>query len=421
MTALTTARADNTGFGRTAGWLGLALTAAATVFAVAGCSMSTNSLNSNQTPTSGFPTDVTKNRTRTQATTASTQIALLLPLSATGQTAEIAKGLRQAAELALFDRNLPGVKLVVKDTAGTPEGARKAAEAAVASGAEIILGPLFAKSVTAIRPVTQAANIPVIAFSNDRSVAGNGVYLLSFQAHQDVTRVVSYAASQNKLRFAALIPDDTRGKRLLELFRASVAQTNGTIIALETYPPGANGMLEKAQKLFETVAEAETMGAPIDAVFVPGGPETLPTLGPIIKYTKVDVTRVKLIGTGSWDFSSLSRQKTFLGGWYPAPDPRGWASFSAKYAKTYSAAAPRIASFAYDAVSIAISLATSAQQGQRFTAARLTQASGFSGVDGLVRLRSDGLCDRGLAILQVDNNASMMIDPAPRVFGAPQG
>lgn len=348
-----------------------------------------------------------------------TKIALLLPISAEGQTAEIAKGLKQAGELALFDRDAPNVKLLVKDTAGTEDGARKAAEEAISEGAKVILGPLFARSVRAVAPLARTASVPVIAFSNDESVAGNGVYLLSFQAHQDVSRIVQFAISRGRLKFAALIPNDARGEALATLFRQAVEQSGGAVVALETYPPGTNGMLEQAQKLFETVAQAEEFGAPIDALFIPGGPEVLPTIAPILRYTKVDTNRVKLIGTGSWDFASLARHAPFIGGWFPAPDPRGWSNFASKYSQTYDAAPPRIATFAYDAVSIAVTLSASGNQGDRFNGQELAQRSGFAGTDGLVRFRSDGLTDRGLAILEVDEAGSRVVDPAPSTFAGP--
>ena len=47
--------------------------------------------------------------------------------------------------------------LVPKDTKGTPEGARAAAESAVHEGAELILGPLFAQEVEAVAPVARQA------------------------------------------------------------------------------------------------------------------------------------------------------------------------------------------------------------------------------------------------------------------------
>ncbi|MFZ2019766.1 MAG: ABC transporter substrate-binding protein, partial [Methyloceanibacter sp.] len=123
--------------------------------------------------------------------TGAVKVALLLPIGAGGSTQGIAKALKQAAELALFDFDNPNVVLVPKDTQGTPGGARAAAEAAVHEGAELILGPLFAQEVEAVAPVARQANIPVIAFSSDEKVAGGGVYLLSFLAGRDVPRIVS--------------------------------------------------------------------------------------------------------------------------------------------------------------------------------------------------------------------------------------
>ena len=40
----------------------------------------------------------------------------------------------------------------------------------------------------AVAPIARERGVPVIAFSTDRSVAGNGVYLLSFQPENEVKR-----------------------------------------------------------------------------------------------------------------------------------------------------------------------------------------------------------------------------------------
>src|SRR6185437_8490770 len=68
------------------------------------------------------------------------KIGLLVPLSAQGQAGVIGKSLKQAAELALFERDNPNLQLIVKDDKATPDGARLAAEDAIKSGASLILG-----------------------------------------------------------------------------------------------------------------------------------------------------------------------------------------------------------------------------------------------------------------------------------------
>ena len=108
------------------------------------------------------------------------KVGLLLPLSASTQTALVAKAMREAAELALFESRGAELQLVIKDDKGTEDGARAAATEAIGQGAEIILGPLFAKSVRAAAAVARKSSVPVIAFSNDPAVAGNGAFLIGF-------------------------------------------------------------------------------------------------------------------------------------------------------------------------------------------------------------------------------------------------
>ena len=345
------------------------------------------------------------------------KVALLVPLSAQGQPGIIGKSLKQAAELALFERDNPSLQLIVKDDKGTPEGARAAAEEATKAGAQLILGPLFAKSAAAVAPVAHQAHVPVIAFSTDRQVAGGGVYLLSFQPAPEVERVVAYAAQQGKRRFVALIPEDAFGKIVSATFTQAVSRAGGTIVALETYPPSANGVLEPMRKISAAIHAAEVDGPPVDALFLPGGQENVELVARLLPQADIDTERVKLIGTGGMDYPNAGREARLVGAWYPAPDPRGWSDFSQKFAKSYGQAPPRIASLAHDAVSLAIALSGGAD-GQRYSAAQLTRPTGFTGVDGAFRLLGDGGTDRVLAILEVQKFGAGIVD-AGSSLGSP--
>lgn len=340
------------------------------------------------------------------------KIAMLLPLAGFDQTAVVAKAMKQAGEMALFENDNPSVQLVVKDDKGTEEGARAAADEAIREGAEIILGPLLSRAVPGAAAVARPAGVPVIAFSNDRQVAGQGVYLMSFLAEPEVERVVSFAAAQGKRSFAALVPDDAYGRAIEPVFRDAVQRAGGMLATIELYPVQANGMVEPARRVVAAIKAAEEAGQPVDALFVPGGPDQLPQLGPLIAYSGIDTTRVKLIGTGAWEFPNIGRDAAFVGGWYPGPDPRGFSEFSQRFAKTFGSAPPRVASLAHDAVSMAISLSSS-PPGARFTAGNLTRPAGFAGIDGTVRFSASGLSERGLAVLEVQTFGSTIADPPP--------
>ncbi len=356
------------------------------------------------------------------------KVALLLPLTGNVNAAPVAKAMKQAGELALFDFDKPNVQLIPKDTHGNPEGARQAAQEAVKEGAELVIGPLFANEVSAVAPIAQAAHIPVLAFSSDRNVAGNGVYLMSFVAGADVPRMISYAVSQGKTRFAALFPQNDYGRLVQQAFERAVQENHGQVVMIKTFPPDANGMLPpvKEMSVLAKLPSAKKdpkdtqppmpMPPQIDAVFIPAGGDTLPSLAPLFPYYEMDTKNVKLMGLSGWDYTGAGKEPALLGGWFAAPDPKGWQGFTRRYVETYGDAPPRLASLAYDAVSLAISLSNN-PPAQRFAATELTRASGFQGVDGLFRLRPDGTSERGLAIMEVQKYGNQVIEPAPSSFG----
>jgi ABC-type branched-subunit amino acid transport system substrate-binding protein len=340
------------------------------------------------------------------------KVALLLPITASGSTPAVAKALKQAAELALFDFDNPNVSLVPKDTKGTPDGARLAAESAVQDGAELIIGPLFAQEVSGAAPVARQHGVPMIAFSSDEKVAGGGVYLLSFLAGRDVPRIVSFAMSRGKRNFAELVPQSAYGRIAEAAFARAVSSGGGQAAVRATFPSDdSNAMLGPVRQ----VANAIKSGQNVDALFLPAGREELPSLAPLLASAELSSARVQFIGTGQWDYPNIGGDRALVGGWYPAPDPKGWSSFVQRYSKTYGAAPPRIASLGYDAISLAVSLSQNVP-GQRYTTSQLTRPSGFSGVDGLFRLLSDGTSERGLAILEVREGGPQVIDPAPSSF-----
>lgn len=350
----------------------------------------------------------------------SIKVALMLPLSGGPQTAAIAKGLQQAAELALFERNTANLQLIAKDDKGTEEGARAAAEEAIKGGAELIVGPLFAKSVAAAAPVARQANVPIIAFSNDTRVAGQGVYLLSFLASQEIPRIVAHAVSQGRTRFAALLPEDASGKALEPLFNAAVERSGGTVVLVERYPVEVNGMVDPIGRMRDAIRGAAEAGAPIEALFLPGGADTLPLIGPLMPQSEFDGQGLKLIGTGGWDYPNAARERILQGGWFAAPDPRGWREFSERFAKTYKGMPPRLASLAYDAVGVAAALAAAGPKGSRYTQAHLTRSSGYTGIDGTFRFLPNGLSERSLAILEMQKFGASVVEGAPGVIGTPQ-
>ncbi len=344
--------------------------------------------------------------------TGSVKVALILPLTGTGQGAVAGQSLRNAAELAISEFQGADLAIAVKDDRGTAEGAREAATQAVQEGNELILGPLFAPTVSAAAQVARGAGKPLIAFSTDTSVAARGVYLLSFTPQPEVERVLDHAAAQGRKSFAALIPETTYGNVVEAEFREVAARRGFRVAAVERYPAGQPG---PAVARIASVVAGDAAQA--DAILLPDSGDGLAAVGAALAGAGFNPARVKPLGTGVWNDPRTSRLASLQGGWYAAPDSAGFASFAGRYRAKFGSEPTRIATLSYDAVSLAAALART-QGPQRFSETTLQTGSGFAGVDGTFRFKADGTNDRTLAVLELRNGATTIVSPAPRTLGS---
>ncbi|MBX6327086.1 MAG: penicillin-binding protein activator [Pseudolabrys sp.] len=344
----------------------------------------------------------------TQIGTGQVRVALILPLSAPGNAGVAAQSMKNAAEMALAEFKNPNIQLLVKDDAGNPQNAQAAAQQAIGEGAEIILGPLFAQSVSAVGVVARQRGIPVIAFSTDASVASRGVYLLSFLPETDVRRIVEYQISRGKRSFAALLPDNPYGTVVQAAFQQDVASHGGRVLALERYPADPNQLAGPVQRVAQVANQ-------VDTVFIPDGADAVPQVVRALIAAKVNFKRVQLAGTGLWDDPRIFSDAELQGGLYAAPESDGFRNFTARYRARYHQDPVRTATLAYDAVALVAALVKT-QGTQRFTEQVLTNASGFAGIDGVFRFRPDGTNERELAVLRVTPNGGQVVSPAPKAF-----
>jgi ABC-type branched-subunit amino acid transport system substrate-binding protein len=341
--------------------------------------------------------------------TGQVKAALILPLSAAGNAGVTAQSMRNAAELALAEFNAPDIQILVKDDGGNAAGAQQAAQQALAEGAEIILGPLFAHSVAPVGQLARTRGIPVIAFSTDSNVAARGVYLLSFLPEADVERLIGYAVQQRKRSFAAAIPDNAYGTVVEAAFKQSVARRGGRIVSLVRYPFDRAQLQAAVRPLAQAAGQA-------DAVFIPDTADTVPQVVQALAASGIDPRRVQLLGSGLWEDPQIFSNPQLDGAWYAGPDVTGFRNFSGRYRSRFGQDPVRTATLVYDAVALIAAL-TRTQGPRRFSTEVLTNSSGFTGIDGLFRFRPDGINQRGLAVMRVSPTGGQIISPAPRSFG----
>ncbi|HEY8948669.1 MAG TPA: penicillin-binding protein activator [Rhizomicrobium sp.] len=336
------------------------------------------------------------------------RVGLLLPFSnGSSQTRYLATAMMKAAQLALFDAGNPNIILISADEGSTPDSAANGARSLLAQGAEVIVGPLFSGSVSAVAPIAHDRAVPVIAFSTDVKTAGNGVYLLSFQPENEVHRTVAYAIQTGHKNFAALVPASAYGNHIADAVKADVAAMGGQVTDIERI-----GATAQATALHNIAASNP------DVLIVAAGGNTLRELAPALAESGIDRGKIKLMGTGLWDDPSIQKEAALEGGWFAAPAPDIDSSFNTKYKAAFGSSPPQLATLSYDAVSL-VALLSQGEAYHRFTDQALTDPNGFSGVDGIIRFNPDGTSERGLAILAVEPDGFRVVDPSPRTFEKP--
>jgi ABC-type branched-subunit amino acid transport system substrate-binding protein len=347
--------------------------------------------------------------TTTGSTGGGVKVGVILPLSAGGNAGIAGQSMRNAAEMALSEFNGANIQLVVKDDGGTAPGATQAATQALDEGAEIIVGPLFAHSVTSAKQVARLRGVPMISFSTDTNVASSGTYLLSFLPESDVDRIVSYAISQNKKSFVALFPSSAYGGVVEAEFNQVVAKRGGRVVLVEHYSEDRKNLAEMVKQ----VAQAAGRG---DALFIPDSGEGVGDVIHALATGGVNLKQFTVLGTGLWaDDQRITANNLLEGAWFAAPENAGYRGFAERYRARFHQDPVRQATLAYDAVAMVAALVKTQGQ-QRFTNDVLTNPSGFTGIDGVFRFRGDGSNQRGLAVMKVTSSGAQVIAPAPRNF-----
>jgi ABC-type branched-subunit amino acid transport system substrate-binding protein len=340
----------------------------------------------------------------------SVKVALVLPLSAGGQSSQIALQLKNAAELALQSYQGADLQLVVKDDQGTTEGGEAAASQAIAEGAQLIIGPLNAVSARGAAGPARRAGVPMITFTTDVSIATRGVYLIGFLPNADVERVIAYAASQGRRSVAGLIPDDAYGSLAEAAFRQSAATNNLRVQAIERYKSDLSDIQTPARNI-------AALGGQIDCVFLPDGGANAGRVAQALSVAGLDRGKVKLLGTGRWNDRAAYADPGLAGGWFPAPNPARVEEFNGKYRAAYGGDPVSLAILGFEAVYLAAALA--ARGGDKpFRDEVLLSRSGFLGNTGLFRFRADGISERSLSVMEIANGGAREVGPAAGQFPA---
>ncbi|WP_240700067.1 penicillin-binding protein activator [Sphingomonas gei] len=343
----------------------------------------------------GLPQDVQRHR-----------IALLVPLS--GPNAGVGRSLQNATQLAVLDTKSDALRITTYDTAA-PGGAAAAAAQAISDGNRLILGPLLAEEAREVAPIARRARVPVLSFSNDAGVAGNGTYILGYVPAQSIERVVNYAKRSGITEFAGLIPSGLYGERASTAFLRSVEDAGGKVNALETYD-GRPGSV--------ATAVAKIGRSPFQAVLVAGSADGAVVAAPLIR-RQASGKAARLLGTELWNTDSAIGGRTALSGaWFASVPDNYYRQYATKYRARFGAAPYRLSTLGYDAVLLTVRIVRDWKPGDEFPERRLVEREGFAGLDGAFRFGRDGVAERALEVQEIRGGTAATVSPAPPNFNA---
>ena len=339
----------------------------------------------------GLPQDLNRHR-----------VALLVPLS--GPNGDVGHSIENAATMALLDTNASNLRITTYDTAG---GAYTAAARAISDGNTLILGPLLGEDVGAVETRARLAHVPLISFSNDRSVAASDVFVMGVVPEQSIDRTIDYALAHGSKRFAAIVPSGEYGQRAEDELAARVRARGGVLVDTERYDRGSSGIVSATNRLkakggYDTVLIAD--GARLSAIAA----GTLKKAGDPLP---------RLLGTELWSGEEdVARSASLRGAWFAAVSDSRWGRFSASYKTRFGTQPYRVASLGYDAVLLTLRIARDWTPGRDFPITKLHDPSGFLGIDGAFRFQPNGVAERAMEVRQVGAGTVSVVSPAPSQF-----
>lgn len=384
----------------------------------------------------------------TDASDTINRMAVLLPL--TGQNADAGRAIRTSVEMAILQNAPKNISVSFHDTAND---AATAIKDATASGAQVIIGPLFAGNTRMLRDA-KSSDIAAFSFTSDATAVGNGVISVSLMPANGIESIIGEMSSDGVKRFIILAPDNASGKLMAGATQRGAEIYGPTNVGIFYYTPGdadaikdtaATASMNTARTAANTrareiladiltnerltaiersslnmqldkISKSDILGpAPYDAVLFLGDSADTKKLASFLRYYGIGARDAKFYGTAVWDNTDIASDLTMSGAKYAALPPMN-ENFINVYEMMSGASPTRLASFGYDAANMAIGMIYS----NKSHASYLLDPSGYIGTNGLVRLRSNGGNERAMRIMQTNGTGTPQeVRPAPQNFITP--
>jgi len=355
----------------------------------------------------------------------------------------------------------PSVRLIVRDSAGSPARAAAAVEELAAIDEVVaILGPLLAAEAEAAARAAETAGVPLLTLTSREDVAAEreGVFRLRTTPDDEVSFLVDHAVDElGAERFAVLYPADTYGRGMRDRFWEAVEARGGYMVAASGYAPDATDFAKPIRSMIgyalltplerEAVAEREAAlkrarrlppeeavgvrevilgmlgpgGEPLppivdfDALFIPDAHDKVVLIAPQLAFH--DVSGVRLLGSSGWVHEDLTKvgrgdvRRAVMAALFHPESPYPFvAEFVEGFGAHFDAVPDVFAASAYDAANLVLVQLAAGHDARDPIAKGISSVRGYPGASGVTSFLPDGNARKRPFLLGVQGRRLVALD-----------
>ena len=362
------------------------------------------------------------------------KVGVMLPL--TGKNKEIGNMILNAIEMAVFQNENNNLQLLIKDTQGEPDIAKKTFIELVDDQVNLIIGPLFSKTLAAIQGLTEINNVNILALTNNKNLARQGSWVFGIDPQAQTKEALQVVFDQGAKKIAALLPKNAYGLLLFDTISDFSEENLVEIDRIEFYELSIESQRDASKKIstgfdkyqdylnklkdeeLNITSDAEsdvysTVEKPFDSVFIAASGQNLTVLSSQLQYNNVDPSLVQYLGISSWEDKRILNEPALEGGIFITTSQLYQKKVKTIYQNSFNKEMPKIAMIAYDILALISSISI---DNNKIDIEETINSEGYLGLRGLFRLKNNGIVERTFDLRQVKNKRFRVLKKAKEEF-----
>ena len=368
------------------------------------------------------------------------KIGLFLPLSDTPLKV-IGNSLLNTAQLYIFEKDPEDIVLMVYDTKGTTFGASSAMDKAIEEGIDVIVGPLLSGETKAILKKAQENDIILFSLSNDQNLVNNdNLFITGYIPEQEINLLLNYAVNSNIKNFVTFLPSNNNGALINQVITKILKAKDLNLIKSDYYVNNDKNFNKKLYNLINSYkipdriyedfnqkkldlevagGDPESLKFEVneedkikpDALFIIEGGRELNKISRLLYQYQNQDTPLILITMNKINEESIKNPfldaTVFIG-----ENSNNFTELSKRYSSLYieNKEIIRIGALIYDLLDVLPEIYSNNKIKNTLNYKKLLNPNGFVGMDGQFRFLPNGLVERRLSIIQIQEKEKVILE-----------